>query len=146
MPPFAAPQSAARRRAYSRTMESDIPPAEFDNFGHRAEDKLLPPRVSKLELDVSELKARLDQLATREDLANTEARLIKWMVGLFVGFMTLNIVVMAFVLNYAAPPQGRFAKGAEAPVAAAPPQLMAAPPIVIVIPPGAVQWQAQPSK
>jgi hypothetical protein len=87
-------------------------------------------------------------LATKEDLAKLDAkveglqgRLVKWMVGLFVGFTTLNIVVMTFVVNYAAPQHGRFAKPVEtsAPVAA--------PSIVIVVPmPAGVQWQAQPSK
>jgi tetrahydromethanopterin S-methyltransferase subunit G len=124
-------------------MESDLRPHEFDNFGHRAEDKLLPPRVAKLELDVSDLKTRLDQMATKEDLAKLEARvakmegrLVKWLVGSLVGFTTMNIVVMTFVLNYAAPPQGRFARLAET----------QQQPLVIVLPPGAVQWPAQPPK
>ena len=114
-------------------------------------------RVDKLEGEVVEIRerltrieTRLDQTATKEDLARLEAQvsrvestLVKWLVGLFVGFTTLNIVVMTFVLNYAAPPYGRFAKtvDATAPATVAVPQ-----PMVIVIPPGAVQWQAQPPK
>ncbi len=122
-------------------------PHEFDNQRPPAEDGHLEARVTKLEGDVVEIKerlirieTRLDQTATKEDLERAVATVVKWSIGLMFGFTTMTIIVMTFVLNYAAPPQGRFAK-LEAAVAAAPSQPV---PIIINIPPGALQWQPAP--
>jgi len=122
-------------------------PHEFDNPRPPAEDGRMEVRVTKLEADVVEIRerlirieTRLDQTATKEDLERAVATVIKWSIGLMFGFTTMTIIVMTFVLNYAAPPQGRFAK-LEAAVAAAPAQPA---PIIINIPPGALQWQPAP--
>lgn len=121
-------------------------PHEFDNSRPPAEDGRMEVRVTKLESDVVEIRerlirieTRLDQTATKGDVERIGATLVKWMIGLMFGFTTSMIMVMTFVLNYAAPPQGRFAK-LDAAVAAAPSQ----PPIIITIPPGALQWQPAP--
>lgn len=115
-------------------------PHEFDNLPPAAEDKRMEARVGKLESDTVEMRERLArmeaQMATKEDLGRLEAALVKWMVGLLFGFTTSLIVVMSFVLNYAAPPQGRFARNEPSPAQPAP--------IIITIPPGALQWQPAP--
>jgi tetrahydromethanopterin S-methyltransferase subunit G len=113
-----------------------------------AEDGRMEVRVTKLETDVVEIRerlirieTRLEQTATKEDVERMGTTIVKWCIGLMFGFTTSTIVVMTFVLNYAAPPQGRFAKAELASVAAAPSQL---PPIIINMPPGALQWQPAP--
>ncbi|WP_342113582.1 hypothetical protein [Pseudoduganella sp. OTU4001] len=87
---------------------------------------------------------RLDrEMATKADLERAVATLIKWMMGSLFGSMALMITVMTFVMNYAPPPQGRFAKPEPVAVAAAP--VTAQPPAIIInIPPGALQWQPAP--
>ncbi|XLZ70864.1 hypothetical protein ABT364_02545 [Massilia sp. SR12] len=107
--------------------------------------------MTKLEADVVEVRerlirieTRLEQTATREDVERMGSTLVKWMIGLMFGFTTMTIMVMTFVLNFAAPPQGRFAKP-EPIVLAPPPQAAAQPPAIIInIPPGALQWQPAP--
>ena len=117
---------------------------EFDSARPPAEDGRMEVRVVTLETDAIDIKVRLArieaQMATKEDLERMGATLVKWMIGLMFGFTTMTIVVMTFVLNFAAPPQGRFAKP-EAAVAATPSQPA---PIIITIPPGALQWQPAP--
>lgn len=119
-------------------------PHEFDKPGPPADDGRTEKRLTKLEADVVEIRerlarieARLDQTATKEDLERAVATVVKWTVGVMFGFTTMTIVVMTFVLNYAAPPQGRFA--GQEPAASAQP-----PAIIINIPPGALQWQPAP--
>lgn len=119
-------------------------PHEFDKPHRPAEDGRTEQRVSKLEADVvevrerlSRIETRLDQTATKADLERLAATFIKWLVGTILGSWALMITVMTFVMNYAAPPQGRFAKP-EAVTAGRP------APIIITIPPGALQWQPAP--
>ncbi len=119
-------------------------PHEFDNPHSPAEDGRTELRVTKLEADVVEIRerltrieTRLERTATKEDVERMGATIVKWCIGLMFGFTTTTIVVMTFVLNYAAPPQGRFAK-LEAAMAPQP------APIIINIPPGALQWQPAP--
>ena len=128
-------------------------PPEFDNQHPPAEDGRTEVRVTKLEADVVEVRerlirieTRLEQTATREDVERMGATLVKWMIGLMFGFTTMTIMVMTFVLNFAAPPQGRFAKAEPLAVAVAPaPTPTAQPPAIIInIPPGALQWQPAP--
>jgi len=121
-------------------------PHEFDNPRPPAEDDRTEVRVTKLEsnvIDIRERLVRIDvQMVTKEDLERAVATMVKWTIGLMFGFTTMTIMVMTFVMNYAAPPQGRFAKSAPEPVALAAP---AQPPaIIITIPPGALQWQPAP--
>lgn len=127
-------------------------PHEFDSPAPPADDGRTEKRVTKLEADVVEIRerlarieARLDQTATKEDLERAVATVVKWTVGVMFGFTTMTIMVMTFVLNYAAPPQGRFAKP-EPYAVATPPQAAAQPPAIIInIPPGALQWQPAPA-
>lgn len=121
-------------------------PHEFDNPRPPADDGRTEGRVTKLAADVVEIRerlirieTRLDQTATKADLEQAVATVVKWCIGLMFGFTTSMIVVMTFVLNYAAPPQGRFAKPDQ--IAATPAQPA---PIIITIPPGALQWQPAP--
>jgi len=123
-------------------------PHEFDNPRPPAEDGRMEVRVTKLEADVVEIRerltrieTRLDQTATKADLEQAVATMIKSLVGTLLGSWALMITIMTFVMNYAAPPQGRFAKPESAAVAGASSQPA---PIIINIPPGALQWQPAP--
>jgi len=113
-------------------------PHEFDNPQRPADDGRTEVRVTELESNIVVVKerlagieTRLDQTATKEDLQRLEATFIKWLVGTLLGSWALMIAIMTFVMNYAAPPQGRFARQEPAP-------------IIITIPPGALQWQSAP--
>jgi len=115
---------------------------EFDNYDVRAEDEAIRTRVTKVEKDSEAILQRLDrEMATKADLEKAVATLIRWMMGSLFGSMALMITIMTFVMNYAPPPQGRFAKQEPVAVAAAPAQ---SPAIIINIPPGALQWQPAP--
>ena len=118
---------------------------EFDNYDVRGEDEGIRTRVTIVEKDTEAILLRLDrEMATKADLEKAVATLVKWIVGSVLGSLGLTITIMTFVMNYAPPPQGRFAKpGPEqlALVAAAPTQ---PPAIIITIPPGALQWQPAP--
>lgn len=123
-------------------------PHEFDNPRPPAEDGRMEVRVTKLEADVVEIRerlirieTRLEQTATKEDVERMGATLVRWFIGAMLGSFALLITIMTFVLNYATPPLGRFAKAEPAAVAVAPSQ---PPPIIINIPPGALQWQPAP--
>jgi hypothetical protein len=56
---------------------------------------------------LSKIETRLDHInmhmATKEDLANLSATMIRWMVGLIFGSSVAAISVMTFVLNNAVP-------------------------------------------
>lgn len=49
------------------------------------------------------VETRLDQTASKADLAETKAELIKWIVGVAIGLGVAGITVMTFVLNNATP-------------------------------------------
>ncbi len=116
---------------------------EFDNYDVRTEDEGIKTRVTMVEKDTQAILQRLDrEMATKADLERAVATLVKWIVGSELGSLGLTVTIMTFVLNYAPPPQGRFARQeAGAVVAAAPAQPA---PIIIYIPPGALQWQPAP--
>lgn len=119
-------------------------PHEFDNYDAHAEDEAIRTRVTIVERDAQAILARLDrEMATKADLERAVATVVKWTVGATLGSIALMITVMTFVMNYAPPPQGRFAKpGPESVAFAAVP---AQPPAIIInIPPGALQWQPAP--
>ena len=69
---------------------------------------------------LARIETRLDQTATKADLAELSATMVKWIVGMVSGAGLAAITVMTFVLNNAVP------KGA-------PPS--APQPIVIQLPP-----------
>jgi hypothetical protein len=71
---------------------------------------------------LAKIETRLDQTATKADVAELSATLVKWIVGMATGMGIAGITVMTFVLNNAVP------KSAPVP----PP---APTPIVIQLPP-----------
>jgi hypothetical protein len=76
---------------------------------------------------LTRIETRLEQTATKADVAELAASMIKWIVGVAFGMSAAGITVMTFVLNNATPK------------AAPPPPLVVAPapapqPIVIQLP------------
>lgn len=70
----------------------------------------LSERVGHLEVDMKDVRDRLARMeprmeafATKGDLAETKAEIIKWVVGTAVGLGVAAITVMTFVLNNAIP-------------------------------------------
>lgn len=67
-------------------------------------------RVAKLEDFADDAKQRLvriesklDHMATKAELADMKADLVKWIVGTAIALGSTAIVVMTFVLNHATP-------------------------------------------
>lgn len=60
------------------------------------------------------IETRLDHTATKADLADMKADMVKWIVGTAIALGATAITVMTFVLNNAAPKQP--ASAAQAPV------------------------------
>ena len=77
----------------------------------------------------AELNAKIDKLGAdlRKEIAESSARMVQWMVGIFLASMAIFITVMTFVLNNAVP------KAAPA----APPLQPMAPVIIHLSPQGA---------
>ena len=48
--------------------------------------------LANLEAKMSRIEARLEHMATREDLANFEARMLRWVAG-FLMFGTVSLVI-----------------------------------------------------
>lgn len=76
---------------------------QFDGGGPPSDNGGMEARIARLE-------AKLDYLATKEDLAkldtklsNMESNLVKWIVGTAIALGTAAITVMTFVLNNATP-------------------------------------------
>jgi hypothetical protein len=84
-------------------------------------------RIAKLEefaIDARErlmkIETRLDQTATKADVAQAVADMVRWVVGTAIALAAVSVTVMTFVLNYATPPRNPLPQTA---------------PIVIQIPP-----------
>jgi hypothetical protein len=75
----------------------------------------------------AELNAKIDKLGAelRKEIAESSARMVQWMVGIFLASMAIFITVMTFVLNNAVP------KAAPA----APPVIIQLSPQGVTIPP-----------
>ena len=72
-------------------------PINFDT--HRFVKRLVETGMSERTAEVlaeEQVDLLNSNLATKEQLAETEARLLKWMIGLFIGYATL----MLSALNY----------------------------------------------
>lgn len=84
---------------------------------------------AKIDKSVAELNAKIDKLGAdlRKEIAESSARMVQWMVGIFLASMAIFITVMTFVLNNAVP------KAAPA----APPLQPMAPVIIHLSPQGA---------
>lgn len=52
---------------------------------------------------LTRIETRLEQTATKADLAELTATMIKWIVGIAFGMSAAGITVMSFVLNNATP-------------------------------------------
>lgn len=88
-------------------------------------------RLTKLEEFASDAKerlamieVRLDQTATKADIAELTSTMVKWIVGTVSGLGIAGITIMTFVLNNAVPKSAALAPiviyAQPAPVAAAP--------------------------
>ncbi|MCG2583670.1 hypothetical protein [Massilia sp. TS11] len=78
------------------------------------------PRLARIETRLEVIDTRLDGFATKQELADMKAELIKWIVGTALAITAGAITILTFVLNYATPPRN----GPAAPQ----------PPLVIVLP------------
>lgn len=75
---------------------------------------------------LTRIETKLDATATKAEVHDLKAELIKWIVGVAIGLGAAGITVMSFVLNNATPK----------PVAAAPAPLAPQPPTIIInVPP-----------
>jgi hypothetical protein len=97
-------------------------------------------RIAKLEEFAAEtrerlarIEARLEQTATKADLHELSATMIKWIVGTVSGMSIAGITVMTFVLNNAVP---------KAP----PTPAQVVPPVIIQLPPPAMPSVAIPNR
>lgn len=52
---------------------------------------------------LSKIEARLEHMATKEDLKQLESTLVKWVIGTTAGACIAAITIMTFVLNNAVP-------------------------------------------
>ena len=75
---------------------------------------------------LTRIETRLEQTATKADVAELAASMIKWIVGVAFGMSAAGITVMTFVLNNATPK-------ASPPLVVAP--TPAPQPIIIQLPP-----------
>lgn len=88
----------------------DLEPQEPPNGGGGGNIGPMEARVIKLEEfaqdtrdRLTRIETRLDQTATKADLAEGISSMVKWVVGTAVGLGVAGITVMTFVLNHAAP-------------------------------------------
>ena len=60
---------------------------------------------AKIDKSVAELNAKIDKSVAdlRKDIAEFSARMVQWMVGIFLASMAIFITLMTFVLNNAVP-------------------------------------------
>jgi len=77
---------------------------------------------------LTRIETRLEQTATKADVAELAASMIKWIVGVAFGMSAAGITVMTFVLNNATPK-------ASPPLVVAPTPAPAPQPIIIQLPP-----------
>lgn len=89
---------------------------KLEEFAHDTRDRL------------TRIEGKLDTFATKADLQEMSASMVKWMVGTAVGLGVAAITVMTFVLNNASP---------KSAVSVTP------PPIIINVPAQAVQPSPQ---
>lgn len=81
-----------------------------DNGGGPTDDDPMEARVAKLEELVTDtrerlvkIEVRLDQTATKSDLADGLHGMVKWIVGTGIALGAAGITVVTFVLNNATP-------------------------------------------
>ena len=77
--------------------EPPMPPTTDDRLSG------IETRVSGIENRVTHIEAILPTLATKADMHDMKAEMIKWVVGTAIGLGVAGITVMTFVLNNAVP-------------------------------------------
>ena len=85
-------------------------PNPIETSGEPPYDDDMEVRIAKLEefaADTKErlvkIETRLEQTATKADLAESVNELIRWIVGVAIGIGVAAVTVMSFVLNNAVP-------------------------------------------
>lgn len=111
------------------------PAASFDGGGPPSDNSGMEARVAKLEVFAEDAKqrlvrieAKLDHMATKDELAKMESSLIKWIVGTAIALGTIAVTVIGFVM-----PQQQ----APAPIVHTPQPAPAAPTVIVVPTPAA---------
>ena len=68
-------------------------------------DKSAAELNAKIDTAVADLNAKIDKLGAdlRKDIAEFSARMVQWMVGIFLASMAIFITLMTLVLNNAVP-------------------------------------------
>jgi hypothetical protein len=68
-------------------------------------DRIFIELNAKIDYFSAELNAKIDSSVAelRKDIAEYSARMVQWMVGLFIASMAIFITVITFVLNNAVP-------------------------------------------
>lgn len=91
-------------------MINKVPGGQFAHGGEPPDNGVMEARIKKLEdgyQDVRErlvhIETRVEQTATKADLADNKSEMIKWIVGTAVAMSAAAITVMTFVLNNATP-------------------------------------------
>ena len=56
--------------------------------------------MTTIEERVSYIEGRLDSLATKEDLASLESRLIKWMIGMVISSVAIATTLALFIQGF----------------------------------------------
>ena len=105
------PLEALNGPIYAEPMEQRV--LKVEEFVVEARDRL------------TRIESRLDQTATKAELAQAVSDLIRWMVGLTIVLGATAITIITFVLNYATPPKLSAAQLPPAPIVI---QLPAYPP------------------
>lgn len=95
---------------------------KLENFAHETRD-----RLTRIETRIESMDKTV---ATKSELHDMKAELVKWIVGTAIGLGVAGIAVMTFVLNNAAPRQPSVS-----------PQ-----PIIITVPPAVAPPQAPTAK
>lgn len=86
-------------RAYTSGDDGDPPMTDYVTHGEFQEFRHeVGSRFARVE-------TRLDHMATKADLAEMKADMVKWIVGTAIALGATAITVMTFVLNNAAPKQ-----------------------------------------
>ena len=116
-----------------------------ESGGEPPDNELMEARVAKLEefaeeakVQLARIETKIDASATKAEVHDLKAELIKWVVGTALGLGAVGITVMTFVLNNATPKS----PPAPPPVMTAP----AMPPIIINVPPAASSAPAPAAK
>ena len=132
----------AKTEAVRAGMDGRLDAFEANVNGRFAElnakiDKSVAELNAKIDTAFADLNAKIDKLGAdlRKDIAEFSARMVQWMVGIFLASMAIFITLMTFVLNNAVP---------KAAPATPPVIIQLSPQGVIIPPPAAPAAKPQP--